>query len=379
MYADVYCVYVFACVCVCVTYHRRVCDVREHFLNGMWTSHPFEWKSHDGRVFSDVCSKTCWNAAHSECWRWWCFLFYFCGRGKNGNDRRIDSNRSSRSESQSWGQNEEGEKKETENRFPFARPLHIQQPKAANNEYTHYADNNESVCHSRLSFFYCCCARTTTPLHLRVTNFFGVLPLFLSFSHFTFSPSLGHPPSPSTPWFVRACSVLVCVCHSFVNTLVSKSSPLLCSVPIRLCFCARLWQCLNSLACSVSAVSVQTLFRMLLSILLSDIVCIEWNQKLVTSSHTNCNRSWKILMQSFYTCRQSCKQAYASIRTYTLKHIHTHIQRGTYDVIHLHAHTEWCHTHNYNSISTFSSSQPANTRYQNTLPNGIQTLFHTIN
>lgn len=58
------------------------------------------------------------NAAHSCC-----FVVFL--RVKNGNGRHIEANAGSKKENQP----------------PFARPLHIQQPKAANDEST--ADNNK--------------------------------------------------------------------------------------------------------------------------------------------------------------------------------------------------------------------------------------------
>lgn len=174
----------------------------------------------------------------------------------------------------------EKKKKRKENRFPFARPLHIQQPKAANDEYIHYADNNESVCHSRLGFFtvddaVVVGARTTTPLHTRFPNISSFSAFFFSFSFALariWPPSL--PCSPLTRAAYEYVCACVCVCHSFVNTLVLKSpllfcSALLCSVSFLFDFVfVRLWQCLNSLPLDVCFGSDS--FRMLLWILLLD-------------------------------------------------------------------------------------------------------------
>lgn len=113
---------------------------------------------------------------------------------------------------------------------------------------------------------------------------------------------------------------------------------------------------------------------------------------LVTLSHTNCNRSWKIVMQSFYTRRQSCKRAYASI---LYSHIYANRQRQK-DCGEIQNEMKrqkeryqekeskmmlFCIQlqKNFNILHTLTQAHNQRTRYQNTLPNGIQTLFHTIN
>lgn len=76
---------------------------------------------------------------------------------KNGNGRRIDSSVEVEVKAKAGAKIKE-KKKNEENRFPFARPLHIQQPKAANDEYI-YTMQTTTNRFATLGwvFLHCCC------------------------------------------------------------------------------------------------------------------------------------------------------------------------------------------------------------------------------
>lgn len=124
------------------------------------------------------------------------------------------------------------------------------------------------------SFLHCCCCAydDDSPTFVRVFQIYPVFSAFLLSLPRTYSLTLSFPlpqlsalpPLSSRSLLIRACvcvslCMCVCGCHSFVNTLVSKSSPLFCSVVFRFDFVfVRLWQCLNS-PCACVCVRVSLL------------------------------------------------------------------------------------------------------------------------